>query len=96
MSRGHPTGAPRVYAQWPLEPYALECPPAHSLGSPWPERAAQGEAGTERMDQGQVIQDSLFPPSAFVQCDNSTCVFFVEGWIQRIPSEKRQRRILTP
>ena len=52
------------------------------------------DEGTKRTNRGVVTQECLFPPSAFVQCDNPGCVFFIEGWTQRIPFEKRERRTL--
>ena len=53
-----------------------------------------GDEDTKRTDRGVVTQEFQFSPSAFVQCDNPGCVFFIEGWTQRIPFEKRERRIL--
>ena len=44
--------------------------------------------------QRTVMMTYPFPSTVFLQCDNPGCVFFIDGWHQRIPFEKRERRIL--
>ncbi len=58
-----------------------------------PEPSAPVEAQQEP-SQRPVTPTYPFPSMVFLKCDNPGCIFFIYGWHQRIPFEKRERRIL--
>ena len=57
-------------------------------------RTIAPEVARQEPGQRTVTMTYSFPSTVCLQCDNPGCVFFIDGWYQRVPFEKRERRIL--